>query len=153
MNPPKGRVLILDDDILVAMNNKDIIESLGYQCRLAHKLEDAHHFIQKINFCMVLCDHDLPDGKGFQLIKKTALNQPELPFIYLSAAPDSVLKEINAIPQIKQILTKPTTAVQLISAIKKLKLKDDFIPNRIISLEERKMLLDIYHNDDTSEQK
>ncbi|NQZ57095.1 MAG: response regulator [Lentisphaeraceae bacterium] len=72
MNSPKGRILILEDDVLVAMNNKDILESIGYQCRMAHNLQDAYHFIQTTDFCMVLCDHDLPDGKGLQLIKKIA---------------------------------------------------------------------------------
>ncbi|NQZ57096.1 MAG: hypothetical protein HRT88_06450 [Lentisphaeraceae bacterium] len=76
-----------------------------------------------------------------------------MPFLYLTAAPLSILKEASAIPQIKQILSKPITTLKLISAIEDLNLPINFTPSRLISLEEREMLLEIYHDDDTSKRK
>ena len=148
MKSPKGRVLLLDDDVLVAMNNKDILEGLGYKCRLAHKIQDAFHFLKHNEYCLILCDHDLPDGKGLSLIKKMPANNSKTPVLYLSAAPPSVLKEANNYEQIKQILSKPLSANQLISAIEELKLPDTYKQQRLIGSEERQMLLEVHKNDE-----
>jgi len=148
MKHPKGRVLILDDDILVAMNNKDTLEGLGYKCRLAHKVQDAYHFLNHFEYCLLLCDHDLPDGKGLNLIKKLSAKNSELPVIYLSAAPPSVLKEAKNYTQIKKILSKPLSAKKLICAVEELNLPDIYKRQRLIGSEERQMLLEVHKNDE-----
>ena len=100
---------------------------------------------------MLLCDHDLPDGKGIRLVKKIATEKTALPVIYLSAAPPSTLQEVRSFSIVKEILAKPISKEQLIIAVERLKLRTEFIPHRLISAEERQQLLKIHSNESDDE--
>lgn len=153
MNPIKGRILILDDDVLVAVNYKDRLESHGFNCRLTHSVQDAYHFIKNNTFDLVLCDHDLPDGKGLDLIKRLQSEGKQLPFIYFSAATQRVLKQAAANPMVMKVITKPVSEDVIIKTV-----IDQHIPTptdhkRFIGPVERKLILEINRDERTKENK
>ena len=144
MQAIKGKVLIVEDEILVAVNYKDCLEGLGYSCQLAHKVQDAFHFIKNNDYLFALCDHDLSDGNGLQLIQKTADVKPNLKFINMTAATSTVLRRAKDEAQICTVLTKPVLEKTIIQKINELNFepKKDF--KRFIGQDERKMLLEIH---------
>jgi DNA-binding NtrC family response regulator len=145
MKAIKGRVLILDDDVLVAVNYKDYLESHGYACQLAHRIQDAAHFLKHNNFDIVFCDHDLPDGKGINFIKKITESYPDLPFIYMSAASPAVLREAAKINQVKKVLTKPVKEEDILNTLNDCQIEPK-LKKRFIGPVERKMLLEIHRD-------
>jgi DNA-binding NtrC family response regulator len=145
MKAIKGRVLILDDDVLVAVNYKDCLESHAFSCRLAHRIQDAYHFLKNNDYDIVFCDHDLPDGKGLDFIKKVIQEHPDLPFIYLSAASPSVLREAAKIEQVKRVLTKPVNEQDILQVLNECNIKPK-LRKRFIGPIERKMILEIHRD-------
>jgi len=144
MQAIKGKVLIVEDEVLVAVNYKDCLEALGYSCQLAHKVQDAYHFIKNNDYLFVLCDHDLPDGNGLQLIQKTAELKPDIKFIYMTAATSTVLRKAKNEKQICSVLTKPVKERTIIQIINELDIKPNTNFKRFIGPVERQMLLEIH---------
>lgn len=145
MNAIKGRVLILDDDVLVAVNYKDYLESNDYVCRLAHRIQDATHFLKNNDFDIIFCDHDLPDGKGLNFIKEVIKDYPDLTFIYMSAATPAVLREAAKIDQVKRVMTKPVKEEDILKTLNECNIEPR-LRKRFIGPIERKMLLEIHRD-------
>ncbi len=144
MQAIKGKVLIVEDEVLVAVNYKDCLEGLGYSCQLAHKVQDAFHFIKNNDYLFIVCDHDLPDGNGLQLIQKTSEIKPELKFIYMTAATSTVLRKAEDEKQICCVLTKPVQEKTIVQTINNLKIEPNKNFKRLIGPAERQMLLEIH---------
>ena len=153
MNPIKGRILILDDDVLVAVNYKDRLESQGFNCRLTHSVQDAYHFIKNNTFDLVLCDHDLPDGKGLDLIKRIQSEGKNIPFIYFSAATQRVLKQAAANPMVMKVLRKPVSEDDIIQSVVDQHISPPTDHKRFIGPIERKLILEINRDEQNKENK
>ncbi len=146
MKAIKGRILILDDDVLVAVNYKDCLEAQGYTCKLAHRIQDAWHFLKSNDYSLVFCDHDLPDGKGVDFIKKVSKEKPTMQYIYMSAATPSILKEVSALEQVKKVLTKPVSEKAILQTLKECNITQPNKKQRFIGPVERKMILEIHRD-------
>lgn len=144
METNKGNILIIDDDPLVLMNYADILEDAGYTPITASTLEQAWNMLQSRGFDLIVCDHDLNDGKGIELIRKMNAAGKDYPVIYLSAALPEILNEAATLQSVKKILTKPVGKENLIEAIKLLKTdrREETVYPKLIGTEERRMLLD-----------
>ena len=144
MEKNKGNVLIIDDDPLVLMNYADILEDAGYTPITASGTKQAWNIIQSRAFDLIVCDHDLADGKGIDLIKKMNAAGKNYPVIYLSAAQPEILSEAASLQSVKKVLTKPVGKEILIDTLSRFK-KDEageIIYPKLIGTEERRMLLD-----------
>ena len=146
----KGNILIIEDEVLVAINYKDCLESMGYTCQLAHKFQDALHFIKNNDYSLVFCDHDLPDGKGLDLIDKINEIKPDLKFIYMSAATPAILKKVAGNSQVSHVLTKPVSEKTILETLNEMKIVPKKYINRFIGPQERQMILEI-HTDGRNE--
>ena len=146
----KGKVLIIEDEVLVAVNYKDCLESQGFTCQLAHKVQDAYHFIKNNDYSLVFCDHDLPDGKGLDLIEKIQEEKPDLKFIYMTAATPAVLKKAAEMSQVSHVLTKPVSEKTILETLNEMKIKPKKYTKRFIGQDERQMILEI-HKDGKNE--
>ena len=140
----KGNILIVEDEALVAANYSDHLEPLGYHCRIVNNVAQALTIIKMESFNLLICDHDLPDGKGIDLI--TALRNLgwKTPVCYLSAAQNTVLKEIQDLAEISVVLSKPVDKEDLCKAVEENAL--DEIPNQpsCINTKEREMLSKVF---------
>ena len=146
MKAIKGRILILDDDVLVAVNYKDCLEAQGFSCRLAHRIQDAFHFLKNNDYSVILCDHDLPDGKGIDFIRKITQEKKNAQFIYMSAATPTILKQVAEVEQVKTVLTKPVREEDIIKAVTDCEIKQPSQNKRFIGPVERKMILEIHRD-------
>ena len=150
MRAIKGKILIIEDDVLVAVNYKDCLESNGFTCQVTHKISDAYHFIINNDYSLVFCDHDLPDGKGLDLISKVGAEKPDLQFIYMTAATQNVLIEAASINQVSHVLKKPVSEKTILETLNEMKIQPKKDIKRFIGADERKMILEI-HKDGRSQ--
>lgn len=77
------RVLIVEDECLIANLIKDALQNVGYSCKCVFDGEEAANEIEKLRYDLILLDVMLPKIDGFELI--SYINQFEIPAIFLTA--------------------------------------------------------------------
>lgn len=110
-------ILLVEDDPLVAICFTNIIESLSYDCIRVGNIAQAWSACKARRFAMVVCDHDLPDGKGIVLVEMMLRTRMTTPVLYVSAAAPTVLDVLRTYPNVKDVLSKPTEKETLAAAI------------------------------------
>jgi len=78
---PKFDILIVDDDVDLASNLRDILEAEGYGTALARDGQTALTLCHEKIFNLALIDLKLPDMSGVKLIKKLARLSPRMEYI------------------------------------------------------------------------
>jgi DNA-binding NtrC family response regulator len=139
----RGSILIVDDDPLVQMNHSDLLEDAGFSPVGADSIQQAWNILQSRKFDLIICDHDLTDGKGAELLRNAVKAGIATPTVYLSAAQASVLAEVEKIPIVKEVLVKPVDKERLLESVNKnldASSSEDKYPH-LIGDEERQILL------------
>ena len=70
-----SRILLLEDDTMIASGILYALESEGYETNHATRIKDARSLIEHYNFDLAIIDMQLPDGTGFDvsaIFKNTA---------------------------------------------------------------------------------
>lgn len=80
------RILIVEDEYLIANLIKETLENVGYWCKCVFDGETAANEIEKTHYDLVLLDVMLPKIDGFELI--SYINQFEIPVIFITAKAD-----------------------------------------------------------------
>lgn len=77
-----AKILILEDDVMIASGLTYAIETEGYEPALARDIKEAEGLIAKTDFDLGILDMQLPDGRGDSIGKK--LKNEGVPVIYLT---------------------------------------------------------------------
>jgi len=93
-----GKVLIIDDDYLIAKSISRCLESEGFTCFPVHSGEDALAKLKTENFNLVLLDLSLPGIDGFQTMESIKADNPHLQVIILTAS-QNIQDAIKAMKQ------------------------------------------------------
>lgn len=112
------KILIVEDEILIAEDLKDDLESFGInQIKMAHDVDEALQQIRLGNPDLVLLDIRLEKGKEGLDIGRYLKNEKLIPFIYITAHSDMSL--INEMVETKPsaYITKPFKKSDLFAAI------------------------------------
>jgi len=80
------RILIVEDDSLVAHGLKQGLQQLGYTCDVAHSAEEADVCLGDENFDIALVDISLPKADGLSFIRKLRTRGNPLPALVLTAS-------------------------------------------------------------------
>ena len=80
------RILIIEDEFLIANLIKDSLTNLGYECKCLHDGEAAATELEEAAYDLILLDVMLPKIDGFELI--TYINQYQIPVIFITAKAD-----------------------------------------------------------------
>ncbi len=95
----KGKILIIDDDVLNSELMDKILSKLDHEITTANNATDALKHIRSSKFDLVLLDIIMPDINGIELLQKIKKNNDyyETPIIMLSALDDlnSIVDCIN----------------------------------------------------------
>ena len=109
-----ARVLMVEDEALVAMGGRAILEEAGYQVRLAGNVAEALEALSSYRPQLVLCDLGLPDGSGWDVAaglarERQAAEALSIPFILVTGwTTDPSLSEPPAgVPPAQAVLHKP----------------------------------------------
>ena len=81
MNGP-GRVLLVEDDALVAMSTMDMLSQIGIAAEQASSGAEALDFFRKDNaLTIVIADVGLPDMDGHKLVREIRVLRPAVKII------------------------------------------------------------------------
>lgn len=64
------RVLVVDDDVAVAVSIRGCLEGWGYRPTMVSSVSEALGAIDRARFAAVVSDHRLPDGWGLDLLRR-----------------------------------------------------------------------------------
>jgi len=79
-----GSLLVVDDDRHIQNAMADYLRSLGYRTETASTCGDAIDRMEEFPFEVVVCDVNLPDKDGFELLQWARENAPETAVILLT---------------------------------------------------------------------
>lgn len=114
------RVLIVEDDKLVADGLKEGLRQLNYTVDVAHSAESAERFVLAEDFDVALVDIGLPEADGLQFIRRIRAQGKCLPVLILTAL-DSVDDTIRGLDSgADDYLTKPYRLPEVAARIRAL---------------------------------
>jgi CheY-like chemotaxis protein len=123
---PTRRVLLVEDETLVAMIAVDSLSELGYEvvevATARAALEQAHPDCARFDFAVI--DMGLPDRPGDHLIAELRKIRPNLPIIVASGYGESEVRRRFEADQQFAFLNKPYERTSLRAAIDSLGLAD-----------------------------
>ena len=139
-------VLIVEDEALIAMHIKAILEDEGYCVFLVNNVDDAISCIQKESIALVLIDIHLNKDKDGVSLGKYLLQLDRIPYIYITSYIDKEtldrVKETRPygyiVKPFKDIDVITSTSIVLnnykykeIDILRKKEVPNDFIPYRL----------------------
>ncbi|MEM7314239.1 MAG: response regulator [Planctomycetota bacterium] len=153
------RVLIVDDDVDICHNVRDILEEFGYRTDMAHDGASAMKLVESERFDVALLDFKMPDTDGATLYEQIKKVQPSLVAIMITAyaGSDGVDRARNA--GTWHVLRKPVDFEQLLDLIQQaanqpvvLLVDDDseFCDNLWTILREEEIRVAIANNNDAA---
>ena len=78
-------ILIVEDNAELAIELKDFLSMSGYVCKIAKNCATALEEINSNDYDIMLLDLGLPDGSGFEILKKVRKIQSKMAVIILTA--------------------------------------------------------------------
>jgi excisionase family DNA binding protein len=87
--PKKKNVLVVEDEKLVAMDIKKIINSEGHEVKTAQNGIEALRIIEDSAIDLVFLDLVLPDINGVEVLKGIKKAKSDLPVVIITGYPDS----------------------------------------------------------------
>ncbi len=82
---PRGRVLIVDDEEVIASTLKEFLQGEDYDVATAMTMPDALRLVESFEPDVVLCDIQLPGADGLSLLHRSLQIRPETLFIMITA--------------------------------------------------------------------
>ncbi len=116
----KKKILIVEDDLDLNESISFFLEVAGYSCTSVSTGSAALEFIfSKTEFDVILCDINLPDLVGYEVLRNLLEVSPErkTPFIFLSAYTDKHYIDICMEMWADDYITKPFSNKDLIERI------------------------------------
>lgn len=85
----KFRILMVDDDALIAMSTADMLEDLGHEVIEAHSGLDALEILKSgQEFDLLITDYSMPKMTGAELAKAVRVLKPDLPILIATGYAD-----------------------------------------------------------------
>lgn len=89
-NTATKKILIVEDEVLVAVDLKEFLDSLGYEVQLAHTASEALEKVKLFNPHLAICDINLGKGaNGIELVTDLSKLQNCPAIIYATAFSNS----------------------------------------------------------------
>ena len=82
---PRGRILIVDDEEVIASTLREFLEGEGFEVAVAGDLASALVQVEAFEPEIVLCDVQLPGADGLTVLNRTLQLRPETLFIMITA--------------------------------------------------------------------
>ena len=84
-SPPRGRILIVDDEAVIAATLKEFLQGENFDVATAGELSSALAQVEAFEPEIVLCDVQLPGADGITVLNRTLQIRPETLFIMITA--------------------------------------------------------------------
>ncbi len=110
------RILIVDDEKVIALTLKDLFVSKGYEASVVFSGRDAIRYLKEHKFDLILLDIQIPDVNGIEVLKAARKAQPDLKTVVLSGFLEEYRDEIEKIG-CDAVLNKPFSVRTLASIV------------------------------------
>lgn len=117
-----GTILVVDDDPGIRDVARLVLSREGYSVVIAADGKSAMQLMtaqeNAQNVCTVLCDLEMPNGSGKDLIAYLRTYHPTIPIIVLSGAPDVQFLEGILQQGVSDWIRKPVTREMLLQKVR-----------------------------------
>ncbi|MEA5261045.1 response regulator [Arcicella aquatica] len=139
------KIVLIEDDFLLADNTKTILEISGFSCFVAEDGETGIQLIEAFQPDIVICDIMLGEMDGYEILRIIRYEKGlvNLPFIFLSARADFSDKRKGMNLGADDFITKPFTTKDLIETINS-RLRISSLKKASADVEIRKNATDIF---------
>jgi DNA-binding response OmpR family regulator len=113
----RKRILIVDDERLIRALLARTLEEEGFSCTVTGSLEAARDHLHLASFSLVLCDYDLTDGCGLDLVDEIRAGHFDVPVIVMSGIERADLADRCAGLDADSFLAKPFKLDELLGRV------------------------------------
>ncbi len=114
------RILVVDDEQQMRHMMKQLLQRLGYEVRAVSSSPEALETLADApkGFDLIITDLTMPGIPGDELARRAAVINPSMPVI-ISTGHSGCLLDRDTPPNVSQVITKPTPAVDLDCAVRR----------------------------------
>jgi len=94
VEPPSGRILVVDDDDAVRNVLVDMLVEAGYDARGVSSAREARHALEHETVALLLSDVSMPGETGLDLIRFALCEHPETATLLISALEDPGITQV-----------------------------------------------------------
>jgi DNA-binding NtrC family response regulator len=117
-----GRILLVDDDASILNTVRVVLQRAGYDALLAHNGPEAMALLAQMGSAdrinTVICDLDMPNMKGVELIGHIHSQYPHIPIVVLSGTTDDDFLDGITRQGVSDWLRKPVTNTALLAKVR-----------------------------------
>ncbi|MDI6002480.1 response regulator [Cobetia marina] len=111
------KLLLLEDDDLLAESLAELLEDNGYRLDVSTSLHEAQAFMATEQYALVVLDLGLPDGSGLELLKRWRQSHVDIPVLILTARDTWEDKVVGLRSGADDYLTKPFHEAELLARL------------------------------------
>lgn len=114
-----SRVLLVDDDTLLCLALRDLLQALGSSVTCAHSAAAAREAVAQRSFEVIVLDQQLPDAQGVTLCPELLKGNEQAKIIFITAFPsyEHAVKALRA--GAWDYLSKPFELDELVRSVKR----------------------------------
>ena len=113
-----SRILLLEDDTMIASGILYALESEGYETNHATRIKDAGSLIEHYNFDLAIIDMQLPDGTGFDVSEIFKNNATSVIFLTVVDDENTIVRAFDEGAQ--DYIVKPFRIRELLARVRRI---------------------------------
>ena len=113
-----SRILLLEDDTMIASGILYALESEGYETNHATRIKDARSLIEHYNFDLAIIDMQLPDGTGFDVSETFKNNATSVIFLTVVDDENTIVRAFDEGAQ--DYMVKPFRIRELLARVRRI---------------------------------
>ena len=113
-----SRILLLEDDTMIASGILYALESEGYETNHATRIKDARSLIEHYNFDLAIIDMQLPDGTGFDVSEIFKNNATSAIFLTVVDDENTIVRAFDEGAQ--DYIVKPFRIRELLARVRRI---------------------------------
>lgn len=113
-----SRILLLEDDTMIASGILYALETEGYETNHATRIKDARSLIEHYNFDLAIIDMQLPDGTGFDVSEIFQNNATSVIFLTVVDDENTIVRAFDEGAQ--DYIVKPFRIRELLARVRRI---------------------------------
>jgi len=116
------QILIVEDEINICKFVSVNLMSRGYRVSEATNGSDALSMLRASEPALMVMDIKLPDITGWEVLrqmKRNQINKIEFPVLVMTASITDAYVDLEAYPNVREVLIKPFSSNKLLSAVER----------------------------------
>ena len=113
-----SRILLVEDDTMIASGILYALESEGYETNHATRIKDARSLIEHYNFDLAIIDMQLPDGTGFDVSEIFKNNATSVIFLTVVDDENTIVRAFDEGAQ--DYIVKPFRIRELLARVRRI---------------------------------